>query len=337
MKITRRDFLKASAAITGALTLKASGLMQLQEAIAGGEGAPPVIWLQGQGCTGCSVSLLNSTYYMTIDQLLIDTLDVKYHPTVMAAAGEMAVEAAEDAREAGGYVLVIEGAIPVGEDGHYCHVWEDADGNPVTMQQAVESFASNENVIAILAIGTCACYGGMSAGVPNPTDAMGVDDALAHMELEVEAPVINIPGCPAHPDWIVGTVAALLAVLAGEGEMPELDEYGRPKAFYGSCVHEQCPNRALDRTARTLGEAGCLAGLGCRGQQTHADCPIRKWNAGWAGNPNAEPPVPPEPLKDVKNWCVGSRNPCQGCTEPDFPDGMSPFYNLKGRTGDKPE
>jgi len=319
MKITRRDFLKASAAITGALTLKASGLMQLQEAIAGGEGTPPVIWLQGQGCTGCSVSLLNSTYYMTIDQLLIDTLDVKYHPTVMAAAGEMAVEAAETAREAGGYVLVIEGAIPVGENGHYCHLWEDADGNPVTMQQAVESFAPN--AIAILAIGTCACYGGMSAGEPNPTEAMGVDDALVYLGLE--ATVINIPGCPSHPDWIVGTVAALLAVLAGEGEMPELDEYGRPKDFYGSCVHEKCPNRAFGRTARTLGEAGCLAGLGCRGQQTHADCPIRQWNSAGQGETGV-------------NWCIGSRNPCQGCTEPDFPDGMSPFYNLEGRTGDKP-
>jgi len=72
MKITRRDFLKASAAIAGALALKASGLMQLQKAMAAG-GGPPVIWLQGQGCTGCSVSLLNSVFYTTIDDLLINT------------------------------------------------------------------------------------------------------------------------------------------------------------------------------------------------------------------------------------------------------------------------
>ena len=324
MNVTRRDFLKASAAITGALALKVSGLMELQKAMAGGANAPPVIWLQGQGCTGCSVSLLNSTYYMTIDQLLIDTLDVKFHPTVMAAAGtltgepenkNLAVSAAEDARVAGGYVLVIEGAIPAGANGDYCHIWPG-----MTMINAIGIYGPSAD--AILAVGTCACYGGMAGGEPNPTDAMGVDAALrslGHRRISV----INIPGCPAHPDWIVGTVAALLA-----GEMPELDKYGRPKEFFGTYVHKKCPNRGLGLKAHVLSDAGCLAGLGCKGQQTKADCPLRKWNAGWAGDPNAEPPVPPEPLKDVKNWCIGARNPCQGCTEPDFPDGMSPFYNL---------
>ncbi len=118
MNVTRRDFLKASTAIAGALALKGSGLMQLQKAMAAGSSKPPVIWLQGQGCTGCSVSLLNSTYYMTIDQLLIDTLDVKFHPTVMAAAGDLAVGAAEDARDAvdedGSPVRVPAAAITVG-------------------------------------------------------------------------------------------------------------------------------------------------------------------------------------------------------------------------------
>jgi hydrogenase small subunit len=321
MNVTRRDFLKASAAIAGALALKGSGLLELQKAMAGGSGAPPVIWLQGQGCTGCSVSLLNSTYYMTVDQLLIDTLDVKFHPSVMAAAGDLAVEAAETAREAGGYVLVIEGAIPSGANGDYCHIWPG-----MTMLDALRDFTlkddSNPGPIAILAVGTCACYGGMSAGDPNPTGAMGVKDALNY--LGTDAAVINIPGCPAHPDWIVGTVAALLA-----GEMPELDGDGRPKDFFDNYVHQRCPNRGLGHKAHVLGEPGCLASLGCKGQQTHADCPLRKWNAGWAGNPNADPPVPAEPLAEVKNWCIGARNPCQGCTEPDFPDGMSPFYNLK--------
>jgi len=300
MNVTRRDFLKASAAIAGALAIKSSGLMQLQKTMAAGGGKPPVIWLQGQGCTGCSVSLLNSTYYMTIDELLIDTLDLKFHPTVMAAAGELAVGAAEAARNAGGYVLVIEGAIPSGEEGDYCHIWPG-----MTMLDALGSFAPG--AIAILAVGTCACYGGMSAGSPNPTGAMGVDAALGRSGTSV----INIPGCPAHPDWIVGTVAALLAE-----ETPELDSEGRPKEFFGNYVHKMCPNRGLGGgQAKVLSDAGCLSGLGCRGQQTHADCPLRKWNAAGPGEQGV-------------NWCVGARNPCQGCTEPDFPDGMSPFYRL---------
>ena len=298
MNVNRRDFLRASAAIAGALALKASGLMQLQKAMAAGGGKPPVIWLQGQGCTGCSVSLMNSIYYMTIDNLLINTLDVKFHPTIMAAAGDMAVGAAIDCPN--GYVLVIEGAIPDGANGDYCHIWPG-----MTMLDALGSFAPG--AIAILAVGTCACYGGMSAGSPNPTGAKGVGAVLG----DIEKPVINIPGCPSHPDWIVGTVAALLA-----GETPELDEEGRPKIFFRDTIHCKCPNHIKNRhESEVLGQRGCLAGLGCRGQQTHADCPLRKWNAGGQGESGV-------------NWCVGARNPCQGCTEPDFPDGMSPFYNL---------
>ena len=311
MNVTRRDFLKASAAITGALALKASGLLQLQKAMAAGAEAAgvPVIWLQGQSCTGCSVSLLNTIHYMTIDELLVNTLDLQYHPTVMAAAGDLAVGAAEGA--APGYVLIIEGSIPVGDQGHYCHVWEDENNNPVTMETAFDDFWRNAS--HILAVGTCASYGGIPAGNPNPTTALGVNGTLSYLGVSKKKrpTVINIPGCPAHPDWIVGTVAVLLA-----GEMPELDRDGRPIEFFGEHVHYHCPNRGQGLKAKKLGEPGCLVGLGCNGQQTHADCPMRKWNAGEPGEG-----------KGV-NWCVGAQNPCQGCTEPTFPDGMSPFYQL---------
>jgi len=315
MNVNRRDFLKASAAVAGALALKGSGLLQLQKAMAGGVNAPPVIWLQGQGCSGCSVSLLNSIEYMTADELLLNTIDLKFHSTVMAAAGDLASGAAEDARDAidedgdrVGYVLVIEGAIPAGEDGDYCELWPG-----MTMVGAIESFAPG--AIAVLAVGTCASYGGMSAGGPNPTDAMGVNDALDYLGLE--ATVINIPGCPSHPDWIVGTVARLLAVLAGTGDWPELDGYGRPTEFFGEYIHTNCPNKGTGIKAKVLSDEGCLAGLGCKGQQTHGDCPIRKWNSGAQDEPGV-------------NWCIGARNPCQGCTDPDFPDKMGAFYNLRG-------
>jgi hydrogenase small subunit len=182
----------------------------------------------------------------------------------------------------------------------------------MTMLDALRAYTlkddSNPGPIAILAVGTCACYGGMSAGEPNPTEAMGVKDALAYLELE--APVINIPGCPAHPDWIVGTVAALLA-----GETPELDKYGRPKDFFQNTVHNRCPNSIRTEKAEALSQAGCLRDLGCKGRWTNADCPLRKWNSGGHGEQGV-------------NWCVGARTPCHGCTEPDFPDGMSPFYEL---------
>lgn len=301
MFISRRDFLKYCVAMAGALGLEATGLTKLQQVLAS-ENQPPVVWLQGQGCSGCSVSLLNTIHYMTIDDLLIDTIDLEFHPTVMAAAGDLAVSAAEAAYDTGGYVLVVEGAIPTGENGKYCYLWPD-----MTMLGAVEKYS--ETAAFILAVGTCAAYGGMAAGAPNPTQAKGVGEIVSGK------PVINLPGCPAHPDWIVGTVAHLLT----HGEAPRLDFVGRPRNYYKSTVHSQCPNRknfhAKNIFATELSEQGCLYKLGCNGKMTSSDCPMRKWNSGTAEGVGV-------------NWCIGAGSPCQGCTEPGFPDAMSPFYTL---------
>lgn len=307
MRISRRDFLKYSAAAAGALGLEASGLMQLQAVLAA-ESGPSVVWLQGQGCSGCSTSLLNSIHYATIDDLLLNTLDLEFHPTVMAAAGDLAVSAAEAAYTEGGYVLVVEGAIPVAHSGDYCTLWPG-----MTVREAVQQFA--QEAAFILAVGTCAAYGGIPAGYPNPTQAKGVSDVLGgHYQ------VINIPGCPAHPDWVVGTIVHLLL----HGRAPRLDSLGRPRDYYQDTIHSQCPNRQKYAEqalfATELGQPGCYDKLGCNGQMTHADCPIRKWNSPAQGEYGV-------------NWCIGANNPCQGCTEADFPDGRSPFYTLEFALG----
>lgn len=303
MKITRRDFLKASGAVVIALSVTSSGLIKLQKVMAL-EGSQPVVWLQGQGCTGCSTSLLNSIYYTTIDDLLLKTIDLEFHPTVMAAAGDLAVSAAEAALDKGGYVLVVEGAIPTAEDGRYCYLWPK-----MTALDGVKTFS--RNAAFILAVGTCAAYGGIPGGKPNPTRAKGVSEILGR---DIE--VINIPGCPAHPDWIVGTIAHLLA----HSEAPRLDSDGRPRDYYQHKIHTRCPNRKKFNEqklfARELSELACLYKLGCKGKETDADCPIRKWNSPAQGEYGV-------------NWCIGARNPCQGCTDPGFPDSMSPFYTLE--------
>ncbi len=300
MRVSRRDFLRASAALSGALALRAAGLSALQDAIAAtGESTVPVIWLQGQGCTGCSVSFLNSVHYATADELLLQSLDVRFHPNVMAAAGDEAVAAADSARRAGGYVLVIEGAIPFGADGQYCHLWEG-----MTMVDAIRSFAPG--AIAVLAVGTCATYAGIPGGRPNPTDALGVDEALER--LGITAQTINIPGCPVHPDWLVGTVAKLL-----NGQAPQLDSYGRPLDYFPQKkIHDRCPLKGTEEANR-LGLQSCLKKLGCRGPKTHADCDIRQWNSSGSGAYGV-------------SWCIGAGSPCIGCVEPGFPDSMSPFY-----------
>lgn len=296
MQITRRDFLKYVAATAGILGLTAAGLIKLQRLLAV-EIDPRVVWLKGQSCTGCSISLLNTIYYMTIDDLLLNTIDMKFHSTLMAASGDLAISAAEAAYIKGGYILVVEGAIPTKEDGRYCLLWPE-----MTALKAVQTFGKRADFI--LAVGTCAAYGGVVAEEPNPTTAKGVSEILGKE-------VINIPGCPAHPDWIVGTIAHLLTY----GEAPKLDNYYRPKDYYLHSICSRCELLEFLRRgvfAKELSKPGCLFELGCRGPETHADCPIRKWNSGRAKTPGV-------------NWCVGGGSPCHGCTEPDFP-GISPFF-----------
>ncbi|MCX5684819.1 MAG: hydrogenase small subunit, partial [Planctomycetota bacterium] len=228
MPVTRRDMLKASAIVAGALGLTGAGILRTQQALAK-VGGLKIVWLQAQSCTGCSVSLLNSIYYATIDNLLLNTLDLKYHSNVMAAAGKQASDAAEAAYTAGGYALVVEGAIPTADNGKACNLWPG-----LTAMAGVTRYASRATMV--LAVGTCASFGGMAAGKPNPTLATSVKGLLG---TAFTKPLINIPGCPVHPDWVVGTIAYILT----NNKAPALDANLRPTSFYGAKVHDACPNR----------------------------------------------------------------------------------------------
>ena len=252
-----------------------------------------MLWLQAQGCTGCSISLLNSLTCGTAEDLLRETMQLKFHPTLMAAAGPNAVAAAMASRKTGGYVLVVEGAIPTGAGGDYCHLWPGT-----TAWDGVRDFAARAKYV--VAVGTCAAYGGIAASSPphgvNPTGAQAVSAVVR------DTPIINVPGCPPHPDWIVGTIASLL-----RGSVPARDSRGRPRKYFSTTICERCP------CDDGHNEQGCLEDRGCKGAVTLGNCPLKKWN-------NAQPDRP------GVNWCIGARSPCQGCTEPRFPDGMLPFH-----------
>ena len=270
----------------------------------------PVLWLQGGGCTGCSVSLLNSVSpsprNILVDEIVPGKhLNVRFHPTVMAGAGDAAVAELERTRSEakGAYVLVVEGSIPTAADGAYAMIGEKLD-EEISMHSWVKSLSPD--ALAVIAVGTCATFGGIPSGAPNPTGSVSVCDVLSAEG--IETPLVNVPGCPPHPDWFVGTVASLL--LQGLPQEGDLDEYLRPKAFYGQLIHENCPRRAYfdeGKFAKKLSDPYCLYELGCKGPVTHADCPIRLWNGG-------------------VNWCVGSGAPCIGCVEPTFPDVVAPVY-----------
>jgi len=269
----------------------------------------PVIWLQGAGCTGCSVSVLNAVS-PRIQNLLLDELvpghqlNLMFHATIMAGQGEPVIEVLKDTEKnrKGGYILVVEGAIPTAEGGAYGSIGERA-GKHLTIQQSVEELG--KNAMLAIALGTCAAYGGIPAAKPNPTACKGVKTVFD--EKGIETPVVNIPGCPVHPDWFVGTVSV---ILFSGAEALDLDQLGRPRLFFGQLIHENCPRRAdfdKGKFAQKLGEPGCLYKLGCKGHYTYADCPVRQWNNG-------------------VSWCVKAGSPCLGCVEPEFPDGTSPMY-----------
>ncbi len=269
----------------------------------------PIVWLQGAGCTGCSISVLNSVS-PRIQNLLLDELvpgqqlNLLFHATIMAGQGEPVIEILRDTEEKrkGGYILIVEGAIPTAQDGLYGSVGE-RNGKHLTIQQSVQELG--RSAFLTIAIGTCATFGGIPAAKPNPTGCKGVTEVFT--ENGIGTPVVNLPGCPLHPEWFTGTISVIL--FSGPQAL-DLDDLARPKFFYGSLIHENCPRRAdfdEGKFAEKLGDDGCLYKLGCKGHYTYADCPLRQWNNG-------------------VNWCIKAGSPCLGCVEPVFPDGTSPMY-----------
>ncbi len=315
-ELSRRDFVKLSAGSTAALGLLLFGFPNFGKLFAAAVDEVPLIWLQGGGCSGCSVSVLNSLSPKIQDVLVNEVIpgkhvSLRFHQTIMAAQGDLAMSAMEDtARDyKGGYVLIMEGAIPTKDDGIYCLVGE-RNGYGITVLEHLTTLG--RDAMAVLALGTCATYGGVPAAAPNVTGSKGVKEVFD--DYGIQTPVINLPGCPTHPDWFVGTVAS---ILIGGLDSVEVDGAGRPLAFYEKLIHDNCPRRGdfdAGRFAKKLSDPYCLSELGCKGPVTHADCPIRLWNSG-------------------TNWCVGSNAPCIGCVEPGFPDIMSPLYGKASDVG----
>lgn len=310
---SRRDFLRWAAAAGSVTAFAEEFLPKLAAAVQEAVKEYPLIWMQASACSGCSVSVIN-TIHPSIKNVILDQilpghqLFLNYHSTLMAATGSLSTDAAiETARKhKGKFIFILEGAIPTLDSGIYGTLGEKA-GQPVSMLEWVKRLAPD--ALAVLAVGTCAAYGGVAAAKPNPSGAMGVGEVLKASA--IATPVVNIPGCPCHPDWFIGTVARVL--LYGLPKPKDLDEAGRLKIYFGKTIHNRCINRDyLDEAvfAAAFGEAGCLLELGCKGPFTYGDCPLRQWNSG-------------------VNWCVNANAPCMGCTEPGFPDAHSPLYQRR--------
>lgn len=293
--ISRRDFMKFCTAVAVTMGMGASFADKVAAALTGKR--PNVVYLHTAECTGCSEALMRM-YKPYIDALILDTISLDYQETIMAAAGHAAEEALEQAvNSPDGFICMVEGAIPTAMDGKYGYV------GGRTMYDICKSILPKAQLN--LAIGTCACFGGIQAAKPNPTGAKGLNEAYADMGIKA----INIAGCPPNPINMVGTLVAYL-----NGLQIELDDVGRPLMFYGQSVHDLCERRkhfdlgelAPSFDSEEARKGWCLYDLGCKGPVTYNNCP--------------------QVLFNETNWPVGAGSPCIGCSEPHFWDDMTPFY-----------
>ncbi|MEW6659189.1 MAG: hydrogenase small subunit [Thermodesulfobacteriota bacterium] len=288
--VSRRDFLKFCAVAAAGMGLPLGMGVKIAEAVASNLKKPPVIWLSGQECTGCSETLLRATH-PTVEKLILDLISLDYHETLSTPAGALAEGARHQSLQEnqGKFILVVEGAIPTKEGGIYCQV----GGKPVL--QILKETAPQAG--AIIAIGSCASWGGLPSASPNPTGAVSAAEALGG-----KSTVINIPGCPPNPYNFLSTVLYVLTFK----KLPDLDDKARPKFAYRRLIHEGCERRAhfdAGRFALEFGDEGhrrgwCLYKMGCKGPETFNNCPEQLF--GDVG---------------ARSWPVGTGCPCFGCSE----------------------
>lgn len=303
--ISRRGFLKFCTAMASLMALPPAMAAAIAESL-GKVKRPSVIWLSFQECTGCTESLTRS-HSPAVENLIFDAISLDYHHTLQAAAGTAAEAARERAMHDnfGKYLLIVDGSISTKDNGVYSTI---AGVSNLQMLQDVAKGAA-----AIVAVGTCAAFGGIPHANPNPTGAVAVTDIIR------DKPVINVSGCPPIPVVITGVLAHYLTF----GGLPELDKHNRPLAFYGDSIHDRCYRRPFydqGKFAKSFDDEGarngwCLYELGCKGPTTHNACATTKWNNG-------------------VSFPIQSGHPCLGCSEPDFWDAGSFYQALSAPTAD---
>jgi [NiFe] hydrogenase small subunit len=295
--VSRRDFMKFCGLVTATIGLAPSFIPKVAEVFAASKLRAPVIWLHFGECTGCSESLLR-TMYPWLDELIMEIISVEYHETIMAAAGQQAEDVLHAAvkKHEGEFICVVEGGIPTKTREAYGKI-----ANKSFLKIAADVCPKAK---AVIAVGTCASFGGIQAAAPNPGNYTGVGDAL-------KMKVINIPGCPQNPVNLIGTIVNYVLL----GKLPALDDMGRPLFAYEKTIHDQCPRRSHFENDEFVEEFGseeavlgyCLYKMGCKGPETYNNCPTVKFNGG-------------------TSWPIQAGHPCIGCSQPGFWDKMSPFY-----------
>jgi hydrogenase small subunit len=295
--ISRRRFMKFCGTMAATLALPTSYAQTIADALST-KRKPTLVWLEFQDCAGNTESMLRSPH-PAIEDIVLEAVSLEYHETIMAGYGKHAEAALQRVvkEEAGKYLVIVEGAIPMADDGIYCTI---GGRTALSIVQEVCGGAA-----AVIAVGACAWDGGLVRSKPNPTGAVGLQEAVPGVS------VVNLPGCPHNS---VNTAAVLVHYLTF-GALPALDAEGRPLFAYGQLIHDQCERRAhydAGRYVQAWGDEGhrkgwCLYKMGCKGPEANYNCPTVRWN-------------------NATSWPVKSGHGCIACASPRFWDNKSPFY-----------
>ncbi len=278
-------------------------------------------WLAGMSCDGCTVAVTGATA-PSVEDLLLGRLPgvprvVLHHPVTSVESGDAFMrnyELAAEGKLNAPYVVIFEGSVPnealaAERGGYWCAMGSETVPKPIPTTTWLQRMAPG--AAAVIAIGTCATWGGIPAAYGNPTGSMSVMDFLGKDYLSaLGLPVVNVPGCSPIGDNFNETVAAILLFLNGFGPLPEFDELGRPAWLFNQTVHQQCVRAGFYEEgtfAEHYGEPECLVEIGCWG-------PVVQCNITSRGAINH------------LGGCMNTGGVCIGCTMPGFPDRFAPFY-----------
>ncbi|MDD3445876.1 MAG: HupU protein [Zavarzinia sp.] len=264
-----------------------------------------LLWLQSGGCGGCTMSMLCAEAPGFFDTLSAAGIDILWHPTLSEETGAEVADLLADIiggrRELD--VLCVEGSILMGPNGTGRFHMMAGTGRP--MMDWVRDLARMAR--HVVAVGSCAAFGGVTAAGVNPADACGLQyDGRQRGGLlgpgfvaRGGLPVINVAGCPTHPNWVT---EALMLLADGAMATGDLDLYQRPRFYADHLVHHGCPRNEYyeyKASAHKPSDLGCMMEhMGCLGTQAHADCNTRLWNG--------------------EGSCTRGGYACINCTAPEF-------------------
>lgn len=253
-----------------------------------------VIWIGGASCEGCTMAVLGASRPGLEDLLLGQVPNMPrvrlLHPALAVESGDAYIAQLEAAAkgELAPFVLILEGSVldeTLAGQGYFSRL-----GRHLTVAAWLKRLAPRAE--AVIAIGSCATWGGIPAAIGSPTGAMGLEDFLGRNYISRGGlPVINVPGCAPSGAAFIDTVIYVVYHLAQLVPL-DLDDQRRPRWLYRELTHPM-PPRTDYLPVESYLEANRPA-VGCH-------VPSDGWMRGIGG-------------------CVRVGGACIGCTDRDFAD-----------------